>query len=921
MKPVRTLIFVTLVFFGLGIEAFAAEEEFSTVSQRLSAVTATFAKYCVDCHGASDATADLNLEEFDSSVALAGKPWDATEWEKIVKRLRARQMPPADADRPSEAEYEQLLATMESVLDRSAEQFPRPGNTDPIRRLNRTEYRNAIRDLLAVDINVDDLLPADQLSHGFDNITVSELSPVLLNRYITAAQQTSRLAVGGRQRSPGGITVRLPADLTQESHVEGLPLGTRGGTLVKHQFPATGEYEIQLRLMRDRDENLEGLNQPADIDVLLDRELVHRFNVKPPKSGKGYQKDDTLVDANLKKRFRVTAGPHRVGVTFPQSSSSLSEIKRQPFDASFNRHRHPRKNPAIFEVSIVGPFDPEGPGDTPSRRRIFGDSSQVGRGSLPVQEGTGGDAHPTNTGTGQETHPTKTVTGGDARPTIGQRSLADSLPSIRSPLLHSPSGRVEPRRGEGDRTESSPRRGSTLLGKEGEANRHDSGTGEDAKTVTGQETHPTKTVTGGDARPTEEGDAADTAEQIFRRLIRLAYRRPVADDDLVVPMQFFQERLVADGFEPAIESGLAAILINPHFLFRVENTPAEVEPKAAYRISDVELASRLSFFLWSSIPDDQLLTLAEANRLHEPEVLHEQVDRMLRDERSQSLVTNFAAQWLYLRNLDSFRPDMRLFADFDDNLRKALRRETELLFEHVLREDHSVLQLIRSDTTFLNERLAKHYGIAGVLGSHFRPVDVSDDSLRRGGLLRHGSILAVTSYATRTSPTIRGNWILENILGTPAPPPPPNVPALKEKKTSTNVTVRERLAEHRENPACASCHDLMDPVGFALEHYDAVGRWRLFDQGLPVDSSGALPDGKQLSGLADLEAGIMERPEMFVSTLTEKLLTFALGRGIESYDAPAIRRIVRESADTEYSLSSLVKGIASSPPFQMRVAE
>lgn len=762
---------------------------------RLKSLRTTLETYCIDCHNSADATGELDLEDFDTSVVTAREPWDTARWEKIVKRLRARQMPPPDAVRPEEAEYQQVLATMESVLEQNAEAFPQPGRTDPIRRLTRTEYRNAIRDLLAVDINVEYLLPADQLSHGFDNVTVSELSPILLNRYITAAEQISRLAVGRQQRSPGGVTVRLPADLTQESHVEGLPLGTRGGTLIKHQFPVTGEYEIQLRLMRDRDENVEGLKGEHEIDVLVDRRLMHRFTVKAPKGGEGYQKDDTLVDANLKKRFRVAAGPHRVGVTFPQTSSSLSEIKRQPFEASFNRHRHPRPNPALFEVSIVGPFDPEGPGDTPSRRRIF------------------------------------------------------------------------------------------------------------------------------TTRPTDEVEPTTAAEKIFRHLMRFAYRRPVTDNDLTVPMQFFGERLAADGFEAGIESGLTAILVNPHFLFRAESTPSGVPQGTAYRVSDIELASRLSFFLWSSIPDNELLELAEADQLHEPEVLQVQVDRMLRDPRSQSLVSNFAAQWLYLRNLDSFRPDRRLFPNFDDNLRKALRRETELLFEHILREDRSVLQLIHSDITFVNERLAKHYGIPSVYGSHFRPVDVSDARVHRGGLLRHGSILAVTSYATRTSPTIRGSWILENILGTPPPPPPPNVPALKDKATSANVTVRQRLAEHRENPACASCHDLMDPVGFALENFDAVGRWRVFDQGLPVDSSGALPDGTQISGLAGLEAGILERPEMFVSTLTEKLLLFALGRGIEPYDGPAIRRIVRDSVDKQYNFSSLVQGIAASPPFQMMVAE
>jgi hypothetical protein len=794
MKLKYIIINIALVALSSFMALAAGIGQDAPSGKRLEVISSLISGFCIDCHNAADRTAGLNLEDFDTSVAQVDKAWNTTRWEKIVRRLRARQMPPADAERPSEPQYREALAALESVLDHAATKFPQPGRTDSVRRLNRTEYRNAVRDLLAIDIDVDDLLPADELSHGFDNVTVGQLSPALLGRYITAAEKISRIAVGGLQQSPGGVTKRLPADRSQDTHVEGLPLGTRGGTLLDHQFPADGEYEIQLRLMRDRDENIEGLNEPHDIDVLLDRDLVHRFTVAPAKGGKGYQRDDTLVDAHLKKRFRVTAGPHQVGVTFPRKSSSLLEIKRQPFDTSFNRHRHPRLAPALFQVSIVGPFDPQGPGDTPSRQRIF------------------------------------------------------------------------------------------------------------------------------TARPSGPDDATACAEQILRRIVRLAYRRPVTDDDLAVPKRFFQQRSAADGFEAGIESAIAAVLVNPHFLFRAEHDPAGLASGTAYRISDIELASRLSFFLWSSIPDEQLLALAEADRLHEPDVLRTQVQRMLKDDRSQSLVSNFAAQWLYLRNLDSLRPDKRLFADYDDNLRIALRRETELLFESVLREDRSVLDLIRTDTTFLNERLARHYGIPHVFGSQFRQVKLDKDS-HRGGLLRHGSILAVTSYATRTSPTIRGNWILENILGTPPPPPPPNVPSLKDKTESANVTIRQRLAEHRSNPACASCHNLMDPVGFSLENFDAVGRWRLFDGGQPIDASGALPDGKSVASLDELEAGILGRPEMFVGTLAEKLLTFALGRGVEYADAPAIRKVVRDAADHDYRFSSLITGIASSTPFQMRTVE
>jgi hypothetical protein len=798
--------FALVVCLQIGLPGFSASvclaeegvSQLRTNPKSLDAVSAIMDRYCVDCHDGGAPAADLILSDFDTDVASRAKRWDTATWEKIVKRLAARQMPPADAERPSESEYQTVLTAMESVLDRSADRFPQPGRTDSVRRLNRTEYRNAVRDLLAVDVDVESLLPADQLSHGFDNVTVGELSPLLLGRYITAAEKISRLAVGGLEKSPGGITVRFPADRTQDAHVEGLPLGTRGGALLEHHFPADGQYEIQLRLMRDRDENIEGLTESHDIDVLLDRGLVHRFTVTPPRGKAGYQKDDTLVDAHLKKRFKVTAGPHKVGVTFPNKFSSLLEINRQPFEASFNKHRHPRRAPALFEISIVGPFDPKGPGDTPSRRKVF-----------------------------------------------------------------AAAGNVE-----------APR----------------------------------------EVEPTER------ATQILRPLVRLAYRRPVTDKDLIVPLRFFEQRFEADGFEAGIETALSSILVNPHFLLRAEKDPAGLAAGSAYRLSDIELASRLSFFLWSSIPDKELLNAAESGQLTDPAVLKFQVQRMLLDERSQSLVSNFAAQWLYLRNLDSFQPDRRLFPNFDNNLRHALRRETELLFESVLREDRSVLDLLSTDTTFLNERLATHYGIPHVFGSHFRPVLLSKNS-HRGGLLRHGSILAVTSYATRTSPTIRGNWILENILGTPAPPPPPNVPSLKDKTASLAVTIRERLAEHRANPACASCHNLMDPVGFSLENFDAVGRWRMFDRGQPVDSSGALPDGTTVSSLEQLEAGILERPEMFVSTLTGKLLTFALGRGVESFDAPAIRKVVRDSADDNYRFSSLIQAIVTSTPFQMRVTQ
>lgn len=800
-------LFSYLIFLGtcagFTIEPHCLAQEVAT-EDAIPPVALLLKTYCVECHNASDKTAGLNLEAFEISSAR-----NSAVGERVVKRLRTQQMPPAAASHPADDEYKHAIAALESVLDQAAIHHPQPGRTDSIRRLNRTEYHNAIRDLLAIDVDVTAILLADESGHGFDNVTVGGLSPALLSRYITAAEQISRLAVGRPLNSPAGIVIRVPTDRTQESHIDGLPFGTRGGTIFEFQFPAAGEYEIQLRLTRDRDERIEGLSGSHDIDVLIDRQLMHRFTVSPKKAQpeeKAYEADDASVEAHLKNRFRITAGPHKVGVTFPQKSAALSEIKRQPFEASFNRHRHPRHNPAIFEVSIVGPLD-----------------------SLK----------------------------------------SDSHPTVISPDFN-----------------DTPSRQQIFV-----------------------------------CSPTNPGEAHACAEQILRRLVRLAYRRPVTDIDLVVPMRFFVQGMGKNDFEAGIEAALSAVLVNPYFLFRSEAQPADRLRGSVYQISDFELASRLSFFLWSSVPDDELLTLAEQHRLHEPEILREQVIRMLADSRSQSLVSNFAAQWLYLRNLESFRPDMRRFPDFDDNLRVALRRETELLFERVLREDRSVLELLSSDTTFLNERLARHYGIPGIIGSQFRPIKLDPATSHRGGLLRHGSILAVTSYATRTSPTIRGNWILSNILGTPPAPPPPNVPSLNDQAESKNLTIRERLAEHRANAACASCHDLMDPVGFSLENFDAVGRWRTFDEGQLIDASGGLPDGTSINNFVELEANILKRPEIFVGTMTEKLLTYALGRGIEDYDGPAVRQVVRRAAEHDFRFSSLITGIVSSLPFQMRIVE
>ncbi|QOV92335.1 DUF1592 domain-containing protein [Humisphaera borealis] len=743
-------------------------------------------KYCSDCHNADLKKGGLNLDP-----AVAGSVTDQAEvWEKVVRRLATRQMPPSKVkERPTEAEYSELLNALSTTLDAAATERPHPGRTQSIRRLTRVEYQNAIRDLLALDVDAAALLPADEASHGFDNVTVGTLSPTLLDRYVSAAEHVSRLAVGCAQRVPGGETFRIKPDVTQEEQVEGLPFGTRGGAPIRYTFPRDGEYEVTIRLSRDRNDEVEGLHEPHDLLVLLGGVEKKAFVVKPPPRGAGHND----VDKHLQLRFPVTAGPHVLGVTFVKNPSSLLEYKRQPYEARFNFHRHPRTSPAIYQVSIVGPFGPGTAGDTPSRRRVFV------------------------------------------------------------------------------------------------------------------------------AYPAAEAEEIDSARKILGALLRRAWRRPVTDADVARLISVFAAARRDSDFETGIQAALSAVLVSREFLFRVERQPESVPAGTVYPVSSLELASRLSFFLWSSLPDDELLKLAENGELSRPEVLAGQARRMLADPRAQSLVTNFAAQWLHLRNLDSFTPDGRLFPDFDDNLRQSMRRETELLLAEIVRQDGSLLSLIRSDHAWLNQRLAMHYGIPHVYGSHFRRVTLLPES-HRGGLLRQASVLAVTSYATRTSPVLRGKWVLENLLGTPPPPPPPDIPALESAAVAESLPVRQRLAVHRDNAACASCHEFIDPPGFALEGFDAVGRWRVSDGGSLVDASGGLPDGRTFDGVDGLERALTERPELLVTTVAEKLLTFALGRGIEYYDAPALRQVVRDARRDDYRLSAIIVGLVRSAPFRMREA-
>ena len=786
---------VVCVFFAAGAVGPAAAAPQSAAAGEAASDQAVIDRYCVTCHNDRLETGGLSLQGVD--IADVGAHRDV--WEKVVRKLRAGAMPPQPRPRPDAASYARVLASIETALDAAAAVDPDPGRTATFRRLNRTEFQNAVRDLLALDVDVTALLPRDDSAFGFDNVNAGGLSPTLMERYLAAAQKVSRLAVGSALPAPGSRVVVVPADRTQEDHVAGLPFGTRGGTAVDHTFPADGEYEIQVRLQRNRNENVEGLTEAHDVEITLDGERISLFTMEPSRNyvmqANAAYYADAGIDNHLNVRIAVPAGPHVVGATFIKKNSAQLETTRQPYDAHFNMDRHPRQQPAVRSLSIVGPFDPTGVGETPSRTRIF-----------------------------------------SCRP----------------------------------------------------------------------------------AAVASDAEAEDCATAIIAGLARRAYRRPVTVDDLDQLVSFYHQGHAAGGFETGIETALRALLASPEFLFRIERDPAGVAPGAPYRVSDLELASRLSFFLWSSLPDDELIDVAAARRLSDPAVLRAQVKRMLADPRAETLTTNFASQWLHLRNLDAVRPDARLFPDFDDNLRQGFRRETELLFQSILEDDRSVVDLLTADYTFANERVARHYGFSGIYGDHFRRIDLPERS-PRAGLLGHGSILTVTSYATRTSPVLRGKWILENLLGTPPPPPPANVPPLDETRSNTRVvSMRERMEAHRRNPACAVCHRIMDPAGLSMENFDAIGRWRDAEGGAAIDAAGSLPGGEDFDGVAGLRGALLERPAVFVGTVAEKLLTYALGRGLDHADAPAVRAITRAAAAADYRLSSLILGIVESTPFQMR---
>jgi hypothetical protein len=745
-------------------------------------------KYCLTCHSARVKTGGLSLEGMNPADAGA----HAEVWEKVVMKLRGGMMPPQGMPRPDEATLEAFAVSLEHTLDRAAQGTTKPGYK-PVHRLNRTEYGNAIRDLLDLQVDVTDLLPADDESHGFDNIAgVLRVSPSLLEQYLAAARRISSLAVGS-DTDVVRLAYRISPDDSQEDHVEGLPLGTRGGLLFRHNFPQDAEYEFATFLLRNIVGYMKGLEYEHLFEVSIDGERVFAVPV-------GGEADNRASDANmseaankiderLKTRVKVNAGPHRVGVTFAKRNASESDEPLQPHERD-----HDLQNmngiPIIDHVNVTGPFNPTGPGDTPSRRRIFA------------------------------------------------------------------------------------------------------------------------------CKPAQASAEAACARRILTNLATRAYRRPVTNADMEPVLALYEAGRKTGTFDEGIEQGLRLILASPKFLFRAESAPAS----GVGKVSDIELASRLSFFLWSSIPDEELLNVAAKGTLSQPAMLERQVKRMLADPKSRALVDNFASQWLMLRNLKGHIPTPGDFPNFDNELRQAFRQETELFFESIMREDRSLVDLIDANYTFVNERLARHYGIQNVYGSYFRKVVLKNEERR--GLLGQGSILTVTSYPNRTSPVLRGKYILENILGTPPPAPPPNVPDLKENQPGEEAkSLRARLEMHRATPTCATCHRVMDPLGLALENFDGIGQWRLKEPGGTIDPAGQLADGSRVDGPVALRKAVLKHPELFVRTVTQKLMTYGLGRGMESTDMPVIRGIAASSAAQNYRFSSVVLGIVKSVPFQMKTAQ
>jgi len=746
--------------------------------------------YCVTCHNQRTKTAGLMFDTMD----LAKLPEHGDVWEKTVRKLRGGMMPPPGVRRPDQASVDSMVSWLERSLDEAAAAHPNPGRV-ALHRLNRAEYAAAIEDLLGIKIDPAALLPKDDEAEGFDNVaSVLTVSPSFLDQYISAARVVSARAVGNPAARPGSQTYRPTRGSDQSLRVDGLPLGTRGGLLVEHLFPADGDYKFNIPNMAIAG-YVRGMEYKHTLIVTIDGVKVFQNTIGGEDDIKAIDQQQAPAVAAINSRFldipvKVTAGPHKVGVTFVARTFAEPDEVLHSFRPSAGEDRIPR----IGSLEIQGPFNPTGVSQTPSRARVF---------------------------------------------VCQPKSASDELPC---------------------------------------------------------------------------------AKTILSALARKAYRRPITNADLDAPIQFYSAARALGDFDTAIRDALPTILASPKFLYRAERSPAGLAPGSIHAIGDVELASRLSFFLIGRAPDDELLTAAERGTLTTPTVLEAQVRRLLADPRSESLVTSFAFQWLKMRALEEIDPDPIIFPNFDDSLRAAFRREMELFVDSILREDRPVLELLTANHTFVNERLALHYGIPDVRGDRFRRVTLTDAN--RWGLLGKGAVLLTTSYANRTAPVLRGAWILENLLGTPPSPPPPDVEAFQENKDGEKQrSVREIMEQHRAKPSCNACHGVMDPLGFSLENFDAIGEWRAEDRyaGTAIDASGKLVDGTAVNSPADLRVALTRRPEQFVQTLTERLMTYALGRTVDYYDMPAVRKIVREAARDQYRFSSIVMGIVRSDAFRMRM--
>ena len=819
-KSLLTLFAVTTAVTAAPSGAFATSTDQqpggAVLAQGSSGQSAFLDEYCVTCHN-EDRLETGRVPFAFAHLDLGNVSADAEVWEKVVDKMRLGMMPPVGRPRPDPGTYDQFVSGLETQLDRAAAVSPNPGRP-AIRRMTTAEYINAVRGLISFEIDEASLLfPAEDVdAEGFStNGDVLSISPALFDRYLSAANRVSRLAIGDPTMGPGfaAATYSTPRLLYQDDRMsEALPFGSRGGMAIRHYFPLDGDYEIKIRLRRMIYDYIVGMGRPQEIEVRLDGALLNRFTVGDADrfgypsaySFFGTIRGDVAweeyvsrgADAGLIVPFTAEAGVHEVGVSFVEvRTEPTGVLERRASGFSLSGMGFYLGNAAVGRVDINGPYDPTGPGDTPSRRAMLS------------------------------------------------------------------------------------------------------------------------------CAPTGPADEEPCARQILTALVRRAYRRPATTEDVETLMTFYEAGRRERGFEGGIQKALERLLVAPEFLFRIERDPVDIAPGAAYRLDDLELASRLSFFLWSSIPDEELLALAEEGRLHEPDVLEHQVRRMLTDPQATALVDNFANQWLQLGRIKGLTRDTEVFFEFDENLRADMERETALFLESQLREDHSVLDLLTASYTYVNERLARHYGLPGVYGERFRRVTFDTDD--RGGLLGHASLLALTAYPGRTSPVLRGKWVLDNLLGMPPSEPPPDIPSLQENRGVGEVlSIRERMEEHRANPACAVCHRTMDPLGFALENFDAIGRWRGVDEaGLVVDASGVLADGTAVSGPATFRAALLEYEHSFMRTVTEKLLTYALGRDIEYYDQPAVRQIVADAARDDYRWSSIILQVVRSMPFQMRRAE